>query len=105
MQGNGDTPPFSIIAEKAIPDFYADNVGFEVTIYGVTLEFGKTRKAPPNFKGPTPWTPGVRVHMSPQHAKVMAKVFVQNMQAYEAQVGKIVIPQGLLDELQLKDEW
>lgn len=104
-QGNGESPPFSIIAEKAIPDFYSDSVKFEVSVYGVTLEFGQTRQPPPNFKGPAPITPTVRIHMSPQHAKVMAKLFVRNMQQYEDQVGRIVIPQALLDGLGLKDEW
>ena len=42
--------------------------------------------------------------MSPQHAKVMAKLFAKNMQAYEVQVGKIPIPPALLDDLGIADE-
>lgn len=104
--GNGETPPpFSIIAEHAVPDYYSDSVSFEISVYGVTLEFGQTRKPPPNFKGPVPVSPKVRIHMSPQHAKVMAKLFARNMADYEAKVGKITLPAALLDELKLKDEW
>lgn len=104
-EGNGEISPFSIIAEKTIPDTYADVVAFEVSVYGVTIEFGQSRKPPPGFTGKVPHTPRVRVHMSPQHAKVMAKVFVQNMKAYEEQVGKIHLPQALLAELKITDEW
>jgi hypothetical protein len=103
--GNGDGDGFSIIAEKEVPDIYTDSVGFEVSLYGVTLEFGKSRRAPPGHQGRAPHFPRVRVHMSPQHAKIMAKVFAKNMRGYEEQVGKIPIPKEVLDELKLKDEW
>lgn len=106
MHGNGDgPPPFSIIAEKAVPEFYADSVNFELSVYGATLEFGKLRKPPPNFTGPPPSTPVAVVHMSPQHAKVMAKLFFRSMKEYEAKVGKINIPGDLLAGLGLEEEW
>lgn len=104
--GNGEAPPpFSIIAEHAVPDYYTDSVLFEISVYGVTIEFGQTRKPPPNFMGPLPHTPKVRIHMSPQHAKIMAKMFAKNMAEYEDQVGKIALPGPLLDELKLEDGW
>ena len=104
-EGNGDASPFSIIAEKPLPSVYTDAVVFEVSVYGVTIEFGQTRKPPPGYTGKAPHTPLVRVHMSPQHAKVMAKVFAKNMKAYEQQLGKIELPKALLNELHLTDEW
>jgi|SRR3990172_11212339 len=102
--GNGDVSELSLIAERTIPDFYSDSVQFEINVYGVTLEFGQVQKLPRSFQGKVPPRPVVKVHMSPQHAKVMAKLFVKNMQAYEEQVGKIPIPQALLDELGIGDE-
>lgn len=104
-EGNGGASPFSIIAEKTISDTYTDSVAFEISVYGVTIEFGQSRKPPPGFKGKVPHTPRVRVHMSPQHAKVMAKVFARSMKSYEDQMGKIQLPQALLDELKITDEW
>lgn len=106
MRGeNGDADGFRIITEKEVPDVYTDSVAFEIGVYGVTLEFGKTRKPPPGHAGKIPHFPRVRIHMSPQHAKVMALLFSKNMRAYEEQVGKILIPQGLLDELKIDDDW
>ena len=89
IESNGGGDGCWIIAEKTVPDFYSDAVTFEISVYSVTIEFGKTRKPPPGHKGQTPHVPRVRVHMSPQHAKVMAKIFVRNMKTYEEAVGKI----------------
>ena len=43
--------------------------------------------------------------MSPQHAKVFAKVLVNTVKAYEDQVGPITIPKSLLNELHLTEGW
>ena len=102
---NGGAAPFSIIAEHAVPDFYTDSVSFEISVYGITLEFGKTRKPPEGFTGPPPTTPVVRLHMSPQHAKVMAKVFAKNMKAYEDTFGTIAIPPELFSQLGITEGW
>ena len=101
---NGDASRFSIIAEKTVNSAYADSVTFETSLWGVTLEFGKTQKPPPNYPGKTPHVPSFRVHMSPQHAKVMAKVFIKNMAAYEEKFGKIQIPAELYRELGLEED-
>jgi hypothetical protein len=102
---NGDGRGFSIIEQKVIPDTYADSVQFEVTVWGVTLEFGLSQMPPPGFQGKVPHIPRVRVHMSPQHAKVMAKIFVKNVQAYEKEVGTIAIPTELYKQLGLEEQW
>lgn len=104
-QGNGDGAPFSIIRERTIPDAYSDSVAFDINVYGVTIEFGQRGQVPPGTRGKAPHIPHVRIHMSPQHAKVMAKLFVRNMRAYEEQVGPIQLPQALLKELKLEEEW
>ena len=102
---DGDGDGFQIIAEKPVPDTYADSVMFEVSVYGVTLEFGQSQKPRPNVQGRVPHLPRVRVHMSPQHAKVMAKLLVKNMRQYEEQVGTIGLPKELLDDMGIEEEW
>ncbi len=102
---NGDTDSFQIIEERTIPDVYADSVRFELSIYGVTLEFGQTQKQHPGNQGPTPHVPKLRVHMSPQHAKIMAKLFAKNMQKYEEELGTLPLPSELYRELDIKEDW
>jgi hypothetical protein len=100
--GNGSG--FSIFEEKTIPDTYADSTRFDITVYGVTLEFGQTRPASGAGHRP-PHIPRVRVSMSPQHAKVVALLLMKNMKAYEAQVGRITLPQQVLEELGIAEDW
>ncbi len=102
--GNGDASQFSIVAERSVPDVYADSVQFEVTIYGFTLQFGKAQPPPSGFKGKVPSIPRVRVHMSPQHAKVLAAMMRKNVKAYEENAGPIALPAGFLQELHLSEE-
>src|SRR5688500_16540991 len=102
---NGGGGGFSIIEEKAIPDTYADSTTFEVSLYGVTIEFGQSRRPAPGSSGRPPHIPRVRVHMSVQHAKVIAKLLVKNMQEYEKQVGPVVLPEALYKELGISEEW
>ncbi|HEY3082998.1 MAG TPA: DUF3467 domain-containing protein [Chloroflexota bacterium] len=99
--GNG----FSVVAERTVPDYYADSAAFEITVYSVVVEFGQVQKPPPGFKGRIPHRPRVRIAMSPQHAKVMAKLMVKNMKAYEQEVGEIVLPDVLYRELGIEKEW
>ena len=89
MTTDGDGDGFQIIEERTIPEYYADSVRFELSVYGVTLEFGKTQQPTPGAQRPTPHVPRFRVHMSPQHAKIMAKLFAKNMRQYEDMVGKL----------------
>lgn len=100
--GNGSG--FSIIEEKAIPDTYADSTRFDITVYGVTLEFGQIRSVA-GVGHRSSHIPRVRVSMSPQHAKVLAKLLMKNMKAYEAQVGKITLPRQVLEELGIAEDW
>jgi hypothetical protein len=102
---NGDGDGFQIIEERAIPDIYSDSVRFDMTVYGVTLEFGQGQKPRPTGAGPAPHVPKIRINMSPQHAKVLAKLFAKTMASYEQQIGKISLPQQLLDDLNIEDEW
>jgi hypothetical protein len=102
---NGDGDGFQVIEERSLPDIYADSVRFEMNLYGVTLEFGQTQQGRSGAASPMPHVPKIRVHMSPQHAKIMAKLFVKNMRQYESQVGKLPLPQELYRDLGIDEEW
>lgn len=106
MSNSNDDDGFQIIAEKTVPDVYTDSVGFELSVYGITLIIGKVEAGQrPAGQGKPATIPRVRVHMSPQHAKVMAKVFAKTLAEYEGKVGPIPIPKPVLDELGITEEW
>jgi hypothetical protein len=75
-------------------DVYANQVGFSFSPYDVVLDFGLQPTDPK-----LPKKHVVRVRMSPQHALVMTKLLVKNLKMYEAQVGPIILPEGLYKEL------
>jgi hypothetical protein len=100
---NGDAGSFSIIGERAVPETYADSVAFEASQFGVTLVFGKGQQAPPNFKGRQPTVPRFRVHMSPQHFKVMTLTMRRLLKDYESGAGHINLAKGTLESLDLED--
>ena len=83
---------------QPVADHYVNSVAFTVSVYEFLLQFGiKTdQKSEP--------TPLVNVRMSPQHAKVMARLFLRNVKAYEREVGPIYLPQQLIQELHLDDD-
>jgi len=87
----------------SIPEFYCDSVAFEVNAYGFTLNLGKTQ---PAGEGGQPGTHVyARAHISPQHAKVLARLFVMNVKRYEEQFGFIELPNALYQSLGLPAEW
>lgn len=102
---NDDGDGFQIIEERPLSDVYVDSVRFEITLYGVTLELGQMQRPRPPEAGLAPHVPKIRVHMSPQHAKVMAKLFAKNMREYEQQVGKLPLPAELYKDLGIEEEW
>jgi hypothetical protein len=81
-----------------VQDYYVNSCGFTVSVYEFLLQFGiKTDQKSES-------QPLVNVRMSPQHAKVMAKLFLRNVQAYEREVGPIYLPQKLVQDLHLENE-
>jgi hypothetical protein len=76
-----------------------------VNVYGVTLEFGKQQPPRPGLQGSVPHAARLRVHMSPQHAKILAKLLAKNMQSYEQQLGTLPIPTDLYKELGIEEAW
>jgi hypothetical protein len=85
-----------------IQDFYCDSVAFEVNAYGFSLTLGKGQTGDSQ---PPQMTPLARAHMSPQHAKVLAKLMVMNVKRYEEQFGAIELPNALYQSMGLPVEW
>jgi hypothetical protein len=85
-------------------DFYCDSANFEVGAYGFTLALGKGQQ-PADGSAQAAMHTIARAHMSPQHAKVMAKLFVMNVKRYEEQFGQIELPNALYQSLGLPVEW
>lgn len=84
--------------KPSVLDCYVNSCGFTVSVYEFLLQFGiKTdQKIDP--------TPLVNVRMSPQHAKVMAKLFLRNVKTYEREIGPIYLPPRLIEEMHLDEE-
>lgn len=79
--------------EKDIPDFYINSAFIQASLYEFMFKFGlKTdpKKDPESM---------VIIRMSPQHAKVLAKLLIKNVDAYEKDVGEIKLPDNLIKEL------
>ena len=87
-----------------VMDFYCDSVEFEVGAYGFTLGMGKAQSAVEGAQPPR-MTVIARAHMSPQHAKVLAKLLVMNVKRYEEQFGQVELPNALYQSLGLPAEW
>jgi hypothetical protein len=85
-------------------EFYCDSVNFEVGAYGFSLSLGKGQQAAEGSSKPGMKTLA-RAHMSPQHAKVLAKLFVMNVKRYEEQFGEIELPNAIYQSMGLPAEW
>lgn len=83
------------------PDFktvYTNNVAFSVSAFDISLVFGEIEGVSEGKILDV--TQKVRVSMSPQHAKILATILVQNVQMYETKIGPIHLPQQLFDQAQ-----
>jgi hypothetical protein len=72
---------------------YSNNVAFAVSAFDVSLIFGEIAGVEADA---LEVIQRVRITMSPQQAKVLAKVLVENLKAYEEKIGVIPIPPALL---------
>lgn len=95
-RASGDPPEGS--SGTAEHDFYTNSVSFWAGIYEFILTFQL------NNPGREP-EPLVTLRMSPQHAWVMSKLLERNIKAYLEQVGEFSLPEGLLKELNLEEEY
>ena len=70
---------------------YANNTAFQSSAFDFSMIFGEIQEA--NDQKVTV-EQGVRIVMSPLHAKIFANVMLQNVKNYEAKFGEIMIPDG-----------
>jgi hypothetical protein len=80
-------------------DVYANQVGFSFSPFDVVLDFGLQPTDPKGSRKPV-----VRVRMSPQHALVMTKLLVKNLNEYQARIGRILLPGELYKELGISED-
>jgi hypothetical protein len=81
--------------EKDIPDFYINSAFILASLYEFMFKFGiksDPKKDPEDV---------VIIRMSPQHAKVLSKLMIKNVEAYEKDVGEIKLPDDLKKELDI----
>lgn len=83
--------------EDHTPTYYASGVEMTVSPWDFTLRFSLR-------EGPTPKDvrPVATVILSPQHAYIVARLLMKNVDAYEQQIGKISLPPRLLNDLGLE---
>jgi hypothetical protein len=70
---------------------YANNTALAISTYDFSLIFGEITGAE---EGKLQVEQHTKITMSPLHAKVLAKVFSDHVEAYEKQFGEIRIPVG-----------
>ncbi len=68
---------------------YANNAQMQVSLYDVKIAFGQVTEVEEKHVA---FEDQVTVILSPQHAKVLAGLLVQNVAQYEKQFGEIKIP-------------
>jgi len=78
------------------PEFYVNGVTASVGVWDFLLDF--------YLRSPEDTPPGrgvVRIRMSPQHAFALALSLQKLVEAYQAQIGPITIPEAMLAEMGL----
>lgn len=87
-------------SQEELPElFYANSVSVNMGPFDVFMDFAIRMPENPNPR------PVARVHMSLQHAWVMAKIIDRLFAQYRQSGGKITIPENVLNELGLFDEY
>lgn len=79
--------------EKEIPDFYINSAFIQASLYEFMFKFGLKTDQKKDAESVA------IIRMSPQHAKVLGKLLVKNVDAYEKDVGEIKLPESLVKEL------
>jgi len=80
------------------PEFYVNGVSASVGVWDFLLDF--SLQSP---EDPPPGRAVVRIRMSPQHALALSLALQKLVEAYQAQIGAISIPEPMLKEMGLGD--
>lgn len=88
-----------LILQPGAPEVYTDSFSMAASAYTISLIFAV--RAGPVLKQQA------TVHMSPQHAKVMAILFKRQLKIYEENAGEIIIPELLIrdKEIDFDRDW
>jgi hypothetical protein len=82
--------------QRDIPDFYINSAKIIGSLYEFMFALGL--KSDPDIDP----EPVVTIRMSPQHAKVLAKLLLKNIRLYEEDIGQIMLPEKLKKELNIE---
>jgi uncharacterized protein DUF3467 len=83
--------PMENVKSPLYRSIYANNTSFQSNAFDFAMIFGEIQEA--DEKKVTV-EQGVRVIMSPLHAKVFSGVMLQNIKNYEDRFGEIKVPDG-----------
>ena len=83
--------------DDRVPTFYASGVQIVSSPWDFSLRFSLREGDSPKDVRPV-----ATVILSPQHAYVVARLLLKNVDAYEQQIGKITLPPRLLNDIGLE---
>jgi hypothetical protein len=81
--------------------FYANNTKFGISPFDFSFIFGEIGES---VEGQVFVDQQVKVIMTPLHAKLFLALLAKNVQNFEQQFGKIVVPQPFLSNLEVASE-
>ncbi len=74
------------VRAEDVPTYYANNVGFRVSLWDFTMDFGSILEA---SEQRLVYRDDATVIMSPQHALVFSELLIQHIARYQEQYGPI----------------
>lgn len=82
-------PPLHPVNDEpeVTPVFYCNSVNLTMTVYDMTLLFALAQGPEPEDQMEV-----VKVVMSPQHAKTLARMMEDYLENYESEIGPIALP-------------
>ena len=83
--------------EKCVPEFYVNTTNFTISPYDVQINFGIQSGSAQSVEDV------VVIRMSLQHALVVSRLLLKNLRTAEETVGKINLPEYLLERLEVED--
>ena len=90
-------PQFEVIRSPDFKMVYVNNVSFHATAFDVHLTFGELYR---DASGKEVLEQRVIIGFSPQTAKVLAALMNNGVANYEAQIGEVKLPPGMMSTSQ-----
>ena len=83
--------------EEGVPEFYVNNTKFAVSPYDVQINFGLQSGSAQSVEDV------VVIRMSLQHALVVSRLLLKNLQTAEETIGRINLPESLQERLGIEE--